>query len=123
MSLDMKPLEDVFKNAPTASSLSGLLMMFVNSLGVPVKMGNTPVIVYSYSGNINDIQTTGFYKLTESATGCPVSNPIGSFLLHLNWDGNAAHQVFFRYPEGYLQPRIKTSGVWKPWKQLAFVTT
>jgi hypothetical protein len=81
--------------------------------------GNGPL----FASDIDTITANGFYRLTtgafSTASPSPVLSP-GSYLIHYNWDTNAAHQVL--YTLGADRPasfeRTKSGNVWGPWRRV-----
>jgi len=70
--------------------------------------------------NVDLIAANGFYRLTTGAFSAASPTPglgSGQYLVHYNWDGNAAHQVLYTFGTGAPSPfeRAKVSGVWTPW--------
>ena len=59
---DVKKLSDMLKSAPTATSLSGLSMLFVNGSGMLAKRNLLEAI---FVDTVEDITTTGVYRPTK----------------------------------------------------------
>lgn len=76
-----------------------------------------------FASDVDTITANGFYRLTTGAfsTASPTPGLVaGSYLIHYNWDLNAAHQVV--YTLGADRPssfeRSKSANVWGPWRRV-----
>lgn len=70
-----------------------------------------------WSVSLNDIQLTGFYKLSGSATDFPLgATVVDSAVLHVNSDSVTAYQLFFEAGTGATWIRSK-SGTWGEWRR------
>ena len=71
-----------------------------------------------FGGDLNTISTSGMYRLLSGCTNIPLVSSQGCFLLHTNWDANAAQQMYFVYSTTDLYIRNKVGGTWKPWQKV-----
>lgn len=76
-----------------------------------------------FSANIDTITVNGFYRLSTGAVSTASPTPslgAGQYLIHYNWDVNAAHQVLYTLgadrPSSY--ERTKISNVWGHWRRV-----
>lgn len=72
------------------------------------------------AGSANDMTVPGVYKTSAGVADTP-SNVNGNQLLHFNWDGNAANQMYFCYNDEHVYTRRKAGGTWRNWKTFAFL--
>ena len=75
----------------------------------------------SYSelgGDLNTISTSGIYRLLSGCTNTPLGSSQGCFLLHTNWDANAAQQMYFAFSTTDIYIRNKVYGTWNPWQKV-----
>ena len=72
----------------------------------------------NFGGDLNGINTSGMYKLLSGCTNVPLGSSQGCFLLHTNWDANAAQQMYFVYSTTDIYVRNKVNGTWKPWQKV-----
>lgn len=71
-----------------------------------------------FNGDLNTISTSGLYRLVSGCTNTPNSGSSqGSHIIHMNWDTNAAHQLYFEY-YGSMFYRYKHGGEWSDWKRV-----
>lgn len=71
-----------------------------------------------FNGDLNTIDTSGLYRLGSGCTNTPNSgSPGGGHIIHINWDTNAAHQLYFEY-YGSMFYRYKHGGEWSDWKRV-----
>lgn len=71
-----------------------------------------------FGGDLDTISTSGMYRLLSGCTNIPLVSSQGCFLLHTNWDANAAQQMYFVYSTTNLYIRNKVGGTWKPWQKV-----
>lgn len=71
-----------------------------------------------FNGDLNTISTSGMYRLLSGCTNIPLGSSQGCFLLHTNWDGNAAQQMYFVYSTTDIYIRNKVGGTWNPWQKV-----
>lgn len=71
-----------------------------------------------FNGDLNTISTSGMYRLLSGCTNIPLGSSQGCFLLHTNWDANAAQQMYFVYSTTDIYIRNKVGGTWKPWQKV-----
>lgn len=71
-----------------------------------------------FNGDLNTISTSGLYRLLSGCTNIPLGSSQGCFLLHTNWDANAAQQMYFVYSTTDIYIRNKVNGTWKPWQKV-----
>ena len=71
-----------------------------------------------FNGDLNTISTSGMYRLLSGCTNIPLGSSQGCFLLHTNWDANAAQQMYFVYSTTDIYIRNKVNGTWKPWQKV-----
>lgn len=71
-----------------------------------------------FGGDLNTISTSGMYRLLSGCTNIPLVSSQGCFLLHTNWDANAAQQMYFVYSTTDLYIRNKVGGTWNPWQKV-----
>lgn len=71
-----------------------------------------------FNGDLNTISTSGMYLLLSRCTNIPLGSSQGCFLLHTNWDANAAQQMYFFYSTTDIYIRNKVGGTWKPWQKV-----
>lgn len=64
---------------------------------------------------------SGLYSTQKNVSGLPINN-VGHQVLHMNYDGNTACQLFMAYSEDKVSYRRKASNVWQEWKEIAFTT-
>lgn len=70
-----------------------------------------------FNGDLNTISTSGLYRLVSGCTNTPNSGSSqGCHIIHINWDTNAAHQLYFEY-YGSMFYRYKNGGEWSGWKR------
>lgn len=76
-----------------------------------------------FTSDVDTITVNGFYRLNTGAFSTASPTPglgAGQYLIHYNWDVNAAHQVL--YTLGADRPssfeRTKNLGVWGPWRRV-----
>ena len=68
-----------------------------------------------FNGDLNTISTSGLYRLVSGCTNTPNSGSSqGCHIIHINWDINAAHQLYFEY-YGSMFYRYKHGGEWSDW--------
>lgn len=70
------------------------------------------------NGDLNTISTSGMYRLLSGCTNIPLGSSQGCFLLHTNWDANAAQQMYFVYSTTDIYIRNKVGGTWNPWQKV-----
>lgn len=71
-----------------------------------------------FNGDLNTISTSGLYRLVSGCTNTPNSGSSqGGHIIHINWDTNAAHQLYFEY-YGSMFYRYKHGGEWSDWKKV-----
>lgn len=71
-----------------------------------------------FNGDLNTISTSGLYRLLSGCTNTPNSGSSqGCHIIHINWDTNAAHQLYFEY-YGSMFYRYKHGGEWSDWKRV-----
>lgn len=71
-----------------------------------------------FNGDLNTISTSGLYRLVSGGTNTPNSGSSqGCHIIHINWDTNAAHQLYFEY-YGSMFYRYKHGGEWSDWKRV-----
>lgn len=71
-----------------------------------------------FNGDLNTISTSGLYRLMSGCTNTPNSGSSqGCHIIHINWDTNAAHQLYFEY-YGSMFYRYKHGGEWSDWKRV-----
>lgn len=71
-----------------------------------------------FNGDLNTIITSGLYRLVSVCTNTPNSGSSqGCHIIHINWDTNAAHQLYFEY-YGSMFYRYKHGGEWSDWKRV-----
>lgn len=72
----------------------------------------------------NHYQNTGIYTLSTTTTGTfpkGVTYWNGMSLIHLQWDGNAHHQLLFSLADtlsSRIWRRRSTQGVWRDWEEI-----
>ena len=71
-----------------------------------------------FNGDLNTISTSGMYRLLSGCTNIPLGSSQGCFLLHTNWDANAAQQMYFVYSTTDIYIRNKVGGTWNPWQKV-----
>ena len=71
-----------------------------------------------FGGDLDTISTSGMYRLLSGCTNIPLGSSQGCFLLHTNWDANAAQQMYFVYSTTNIYIRNKVNGTWKPWQKV-----
>lgn len=71
-----------------------------------------------FGGDLDTISTSGMYRLLSGCTNIPLGSSQGCFLLHTNWDANAAQQMYFVYSTTNIYIRNKVGGTWKPWQKV-----
>lgn len=71
-----------------------------------------------FGGDLDTISTSGMYRLLSGCTNIPLGSSQGCFLLHTNWDANAAQQMYFVYSTTNIHIRNKVDGTWKPWQKV-----
>lgn len=71
-----------------------------------------------FNGDLDTISTSGMYRLLSGCTNIPLGSSQGCFLLHTNWDANAAQQMYFVYSTTDIYIRNKVGGTWKPWQKV-----
>ena len=71
-----------------------------------------------FGGDLDTISTSGMYRLLSGCTNIPLGSSQGCFLLHTNWDGNAAQQMYFVYSTTDIYIRNKVGGTWNPWQKV-----
>lgn len=71
-----------------------------------------------FGGDLDTISTSGMYRLLSGCTNIPLGSSQGCFLLHTNWDANAAQQMYFVYSTTDIYIRNKVGGTWKPWQKV-----
>lgn len=122
---DVKKLADKLKSAPTATSLSGLSMLCVDSLGALQKSLNVSPIPQT-PDCLDANQASPGWMRTRSATANLPENGIGGFLLTLQYDTVARSQIFFCWYPISVFIRMHTSnggsGQWLDWMKLAFAS-
>lgn len=69
----------------------------------------------SFTGDLNTLLKTGFYALGGANTNCPEGTGNGDHVIHQNWDGNAAYQIYTRYSNGKMYTRNKSANKWSAW--------
>ncbi len=76
--------------------------------------------VGSIAKSADGMTVSGVYKTSAGVADTP-SNVSGNQLLHFNWDGNAANQMYFCYNDEHVYTRRKAGGTWRDWKTFAFL--
>jgi hypothetical protein len=71
-----------------------------------------------FKGDLDTISTSGMYRLLSGCTNIPLGSSQGCFLLHTNWDANAAQQMYFVYSTTNIYIRNKVGGTWNPWQKV-----
>lgn len=71
-----------------------------------------------FGGDLDTISTSGMYRLLSGCTNIPLGSSQGCFLLHTNWDANAAQQMYFVYSTTDIYIRNKVGGTWNPWQKV-----
>lgn len=71
-----------------------------------------------FGGDLDTVGTSGIYRLLSGCTNIPLGSSQGCFLLHTNWDANAAQQMYFVYSTTDIYIRNKVNGTWKPWQKV-----
>lgn len=71
-----------------------------------------------FGGDLNTVGTSGMYRLLSGCTNIPLGSSQGCFLLHTNWDANAAQQMYFVYSTTDIYIRNKVGGTWNPWQKV-----
>lgn len=71
-----------------------------------------------FNGDLDTISTSGMYRLLSGCTNIPLGSSQGCFLLHTNWDANAAQQMYFVYSTTDIYIRNKVGGTWNPWQKV-----
>ena len=71
-----------------------------------------------FGGDLDTISTSGMHRLLSGCTNIPLGSSQGCFLLHTNWDANAAQQMYFVYSTTDIYIRNKVGGTWKPWQKV-----
>ena len=71
-----------------------------------------------FGGDLDTISTSGLYRLLSGCTNIPLGSSQGCFLLHTNWDANAAQQMYFRYSTTDIYIRNKVGGTWNLWQKV-----
>lgn len=71
-----------------------------------------------FGGDLDTISTSGMYRLLSGCTNTPLGSSQGCFLLHTNWDANAAKQMYFVYSTTDIYIRNKVGGTWDPWQKV-----
>lgn len=65
--------------------------------------------------DLNSITESGIYTISGSTNRPAGSNPQGDSVIHVNWDVNAAVQLYLPYSGGSLCWRKKAGSVWGAW--------
>lgn len=73
---------------------------------------------YITDANTVPSDTRTIYALNSGVTNLPTTSTIGSHLLHLGWDANAAHQMYFPEVEENVYLRRKRGGAWGNWRTI-----
>lgn len=84
------------------------------TLGVPALTSQAGI-------DLNTVSATGIVKLNGECTNVPsgvADSGQGGHVLHLNWDTNAASQLYVPYSGSALMWRKKSAGAWGPWLQM-----
>lgn len=84
------------------------------TLGVPALTSQAEI-------DLNTISTTGIVKLNGTCANVPAGvagSGQGDHVLHLNWDTNAAAQLYVPYSGSAIMWRKKNGGAWGPWLQM-----
>lgn len=71
-----------------------------------------------FGGDLDTISTSGMYRLLSGCTNTPLGSSQGCFLLHTNWDANAAQQMYFAFSTTDIYIRNKVYGTWNPWQKV-----
>lgn len=71
-----------------------------------------------FGGDLDTISTSGMYRLLSGCTNIPLGSSQGCFLLHTNWDANAAQQMYFVYSTTDIYIRNKGGKTWNPWQKV-----
>ena len=71
-----------------------------------------------FGGDLDTISTSGLYRLLSGCTNIPLGSSQGCFLLHTNWDANAAQQMYLRYSTTDIYIRNKVGGTWNLWQKV-----
>lgn len=119
------PLSDVLKSAPTASSLSGLSMLCVNSSGILYQSYHvTPTRLTPSCKDANDAPP-GWSRTNQNTLNLPASG-VGGYLLTLQYDTVAKMQLFFCwknpplvYARYHSSPPVQEEAEWKGWVVIA----
>lgn len=98
---------------------------YATSAGNAGTLGNISSTGFAFIGGYPTASTnnwsiqSGFYRTAANSAGLPLSNN-GNHVIHCNWDGNAANQIFLSYASDLMAFRRKADNVWKDWKTIAF---
>lgn len=122
---DTTLLTDLFKNAPTASSLSGLLMLFANASGELQKMNKRPLLNYGSLKQMDQVLPTGFYQIGYPLTGTfpeGFSSGAATFSLLFSWTPadttDYSIQILFRATSTNVWIRNYVKGTFSSWKTI-----
>lgn len=90
-----------------------------NKLGGYLSSSYAFLATYPTTSNDNWNLQSGIYKTDVNSVGLPYPNN-GNSVIHCNFDGNAACQLFLMYSSDYFAYRRKVGNVWQDWKTIAF---
>lgn len=76
-----------------------------------------------FTGNLDTLNVNGLYRIGTGATSPSSTNVgigLGQYVLHLNWDANAAHQTLHVQVSGIPRMfyRVKSGGTWSLWREV-----
>lgn len=107
-------LQDILKARPNIEELAGMFLLCTDATGM-LKKSNAMLLQISsglYSGDLNEVQGYGIYRLANDGANWPVTAG-GMIMLHLN-----TYQLVFRAGEGgrlYFRAKSDARG-WGAWK-------
>ena len=123
---DVKKLSELFKSTQMASSLSGLSMLLVSSLGVPFRLPIGRMLrIIPYAENLNldldNLTETAVYVLTTDTLNCPLQSN-GSYCLNFVHSTNYRFQIYLSILDSRIAYRTMNASVWGTWRILSFTT-
>lgn len=125
---DSRKLSDVLKSTQTASSLSGLSMLLVNSLGELAKNPDAlspflTVKTYPAGMDLNDFVTPGMFKFSSNPKNSPI-NLAGNFLYVWSHTAGYVSQKVedLMWGHGIYHRHMRDGGDWSSWVKVGSET-
>lgn len=113
--IQKKSLKDAIQNSEIISVVGEL---FLNDMDFIKNLIDKSV--YSYAGNLDDINMSCTVKITDATTGIPegLTAQVGSYCVTFNFDTKAMRQLYLRKHTHEIYSRYKSAGSWGGWNKI-----